>query len=86
MPEVSRFYGIIIKIYYADHLPAHFHAEYAEHEGLFHIETLALITGDLPARAQSLVIEWASRHRSEIREAWVRASNMQPPGKIEPLP
>ncbi len=86
MPEISRFYGIIIKIYFDDHLPPHFHAEYGDFEALFNIETLAVVAGELPARAMGLVMEWARLHRNELREAWKRAKNLEPAGKIDPLP
>jgi hypothetical protein len=80
MPELSRFYGVQIKMYFDDHQPPHFHAIYAENQAVIEIETLAVIAGDLPSRALGLVIEWASLHRSELREA-----NLESPGKIEPL-
>lgn len=51
MPEVSRFYGIVVKIFYADHNPSHFHAEYGDYEVLVNINTLAILDGSLPARA-----------------------------------
>ena len=86
MPEVSRFYGIIIKLFYDDHNPPHFHAEYGAHEVLVNINTLAVLSGSLPARALGLVTEWASLHQPELRAAWERASRLQPPGKIQPLP
>jgi hypothetical protein len=57
MPEVSRFYGIVIRIFYDDHSPPHFHAEYAEHEILINISTLAILSGSLPARALGMVTE-----------------------------
>lgn len=57
MPEVSRFYGIVIKIFYDDHNPPHFHAEYGEYEVLVNINTLAIIGGRLPARALGMVTE-----------------------------
>lgn len=86
MPEVSRFYGIVIKIFYDDHNPPHFHAEYGEHEMLVNIRTLALSGGRLPARALGLVTEWASLHQQELLGAWERAKQLQPPGQIAPLP
>jgi Domain of unknown function (DUF4160) len=86
MPEISRFYGIVVKIFYADHNPPHFHAEYGDYEVLVAINTLAILGGSLPARAFGLVTEWASLHQHELRAAWERASRLQPPGKIEPLP
>jgi len=86
MPEISRFYGIVIKIYFGDHLPPHFHAEYGFDEGLWTIESCKMFAGALPSRATALVAEWASLHQAELREAWSRAKNLQPPGKIAPLP
>jgi hypothetical protein len=86
MPEVSRFYGIVIRIFYDDHNPPHFHAEYGEHEVLVSIATLAILSGSVPARALGLITEWASLHQQELRTAWDRARRLQPPGRIEPLP
>jgi Domain of unknown function (DUF4160) len=57
MPEITRFYGIVIKLFFGDHPPLHFHAVYGEYIGLFDIETLDLIEGDLPNRAKKLVVE-----------------------------
>lgn len=86
MPEVSRFYGIVIKIYFGDHVPPHFHAEYAEFEARIAIDSLAVISGDLPARAMGLVIEWATLHKADLQVQWQRAIALEPLGKIEPLP
>ncbi len=86
MPEISRFYGIVIRIFFGDHLPPHFHAVYGEHSAKIDITTLAVFDGRLPARALALVMEWAALHQAELLEAFNRAANMQPPGKIEPLP
>ena len=86
MPELSRFYGIVVQVYYDDHLPAHFHVEYAGAIAKIDIETLSLISGSLPARARGLVIEWASMHQEELREAFHKDSNMQAPEKSDPLP
>ncbi|MBI3983555.1 MAG: DUF4160 domain-containing protein [Gemmatimonadetes bacterium] len=86
MPEISRFYGIVIKMYFGDHRPAHFHAEYGEFEVVVGIETLAVIAGRLPPRAMGLVSEWASSHQADLALAWQRAEMLQPPGTIEALP
>ena len=59
MPEISRFYGLVIKIFYDDHNPPHFHAEYGEYEVLINITTLAIMSGRVPARALGMVTEWA---------------------------
>jgi len=86
MPEVSRFYGIVVRMYFSDHFPPHFHAEYAEHEALIAIEDARVIAGDLPARALALVREWALLHQAEIGAVWGRAQRLEPLTKIEPLP
>jgi hypothetical protein len=86
MPEVSRFYGIVIRIFFGDHPPRHFHAVYGEHTAIINIDTLSVFEGRLPARALGLVIEWATIHQTELRDAFDRAANMEPPGKIAPLP
>jgi hypothetical protein len=86
MPELSRFYGIVVQVYYGDHPPAHFHVEYAGSIAKFDIETLALISGSLPARVKGLVVEWASMHQEELHKAFHKAANLQKPDKIEPLP
>jgi len=85
MPEVSRFYGIVIQIYYGDHPPPHFHAVYAGNVAKIAIETLQIIDGSLPKRALGLVLDWASAHQQELREAFARAAALQAPGKIAPL-
>ena len=85
MPELSRFYGIVIKMYFADHAPPHFHAEYSGTEALISIETLATFAGGIPPRALGLVTEWASIHQDDLRAAWEKAAHLQPVEKIEPL-
>lgn len=70
MPEITRFYGIIIKMYFSDHLPSHFHAIYGEFNGIFEIETLDMIEGDLPSRAINLVKEWAEQYKSDLIAMW----------------
>ena len=85
MPEICRFYGIVIKLYFGDHPPPHFHAEYGEHEAVLSIETLAVVGGSLPPRAMGLVSEWASLHRNELLIAWRRAEALEATGKIDPL-
>ncbi len=86
MPEISRFYGIVIKMYFADHAPPHFHAEYAEYEARIAIGNWAVLSGNLPGRAMGLVIEWAALHREELQVQWSQARALQPLGHIDPLP
>ncbi|MBF0227823.1 MAG: DUF4160 domain-containing protein [Desulfobacterales bacterium] len=70
MPEIARFYGIVIKLFFGDHPPPHFHAIYGEYVGLFNIDTLEMIEGDLPKRAKKLVIEWANINKNELKDMW----------------
>ena len=70
MPEITRFYGIIIKLFFGDHPPPHFHAVYGEHNALFNIESLDVIEGDLPPRARQLVVEWATEYQTELIKMW----------------
>jgi hypothetical protein len=72
-------------MYFGDHPPPHFHVRYTGHKAKVEIDTLAVIEGNLPARALGLVIEWAALHQAELRDAFDNAANMRPPGKIEPL-
>ena len=81
MPEITRFYGIIIKLFFGDHPPAHFHAVYGEYVGLFNIDTFEMIEGDLPNRAKKLVVEWANINKNELKQMW----NSQKFHKLPPL-
>jgi len=82
LPEVTRFYGIIIQIRFnREHNPPHFHAIYGEYEGAFDIDTLEMLVGDLPSKAKSLVREWASNYQSELMEMW----NSKQLQKLQPL-
>jgi hypothetical protein len=85
MPEICRFFGIVIKMYPNDHVPPHFHAEYAEFEARVNINTLGVIESDLPPRAMGLVTEWAMLHRNELLVLWDRASKGLPLNKLDPL-
>ena len=86
MPEICRFYGIVIKMFINARPPPHFHAEYGEYEGVININTVAVITGKLPSRALGLVIEWTSIHQDELRELWEKAQNHETLDRLEPLP
>jgi hypothetical protein len=85
MPQVSRFFGIIIYMYFNDHHPAHLHATYGEDEAIYVIDTLQTLRGGLPRRAHGMVVEWASLHRHELKQNWERARDMEPLESIEPL-
>jgi hypothetical protein len=83
MPEISRFFGIVVQMYYADHEPPHFHVRYAGQKALIAIETLALLRGSLSPRAQGLVTEWAALYREELMEDWNLA---RAEAKLRPIP
>ena len=85
MPELSRFFGIIIRMYFDDHPPPHFHAVYGKHEAQIGIEPITVLRGRLPRRAESMVIEWAALHQQELTINWQRLHNDQPAQKIAPL-
>jgi Domain of unknown function (DUF4160) len=75
VPELCRFYGIVIRMYYDEHPPPHFHAVYQEAEAVVRIDTLDITRGALPRRAHALVLEWALAHRDDLRENWTRMEN-----------
>lgn len=82
MPEISRFYGIVIKMFFKpkEHEPSHIHAIYGEYIGIFDIRTLEMTDGDLPVKAQSLVVEWLNLYRNELQKMWdTQVINKLPP-------
>ncbi len=85
MPEISRFYGIIIALYYNEHNPPHFYAKYGEFKAEIDIKTLELLKGSLPKRAKTLVLEWADEHKDELMKDWELARQNAELFKIEPL-
>lgn len=85
MPEISRFFGIVIAMSYNDHAPPHFHARYGNHKAIFAIHDMRLLAGSLPPRVLGLVMEWAAIHRAELVENWQQAENDAPLRRIEPL-
>lgn len=85
MPEISRFFGIVVRMFFNDHSPPHFHAYYAEHEALIDLDALSVFAGQLPPRALGLVIEWATLHQPELIENWERARAGEPLTAIAPL-
>lgn len=72
MPEICRFYGIVIKMFFKpkEHEPSHIHALYGEYIGIFDLKTCEMVNGDLPKKAQELVIEWLGDHAEELQEMW----------------
>lgn len=70
MPVISSFYGIIIRMYFGDHVPAHFHADYNEYSAQVSIVDFQIIKGNLPPKALALVVEWAAIHQDELMKNW----------------
>ena len=83
MPEISRFYGIVIKMFFKpkEHEPSHIHAIYGEFVGEFNIRTMEMERGDLPRKAQELIREWLEDHQTELQEMW----DQQTIRKLPPL-
>lgn len=84
MPELSRFLGIVIRMFYRDHAPPHFHAEYGDFEIIVEIES-GVIEGRFPRRASQHVLEWFEAHRDELRADWQLARDNKPLRPIPPL-
>jgi hypothetical protein len=84
VPEISRFLGIVIYMYYREHPPAHFHADYGEYEISVDIDS-GVVTGKFPRRALKIVLEWYELHKGELAENWERARQELPLTRIEPL-
>ena len=85
MPEISRFFGIVIRMYFGDHLPPHFHARYGDYEAVVDIHTLVIFSGYMPPRALGMIVEWGAQHRKELLDLWELAANGQPLHKVAPL-
>jgi hypothetical protein len=85
MPEICRFLGIIITMYFNEHNPPHFHARYGDHRAEIAIETLSIMAGSLPPRVLGLVMEWAALRRRELMEDWELARRQVELKRIAPL-
>jgi len=85
MPEISRFLGIIIAMYFNDHNPAHFHALYNEFDAEIDVKSLAVLDGKLPPRILGLVLEWAEIHKEELMNNWSSIQSTGQYNKIQPL-
>lgn len=85
MPEISRFFGIVIQMYADDHVPPHFHARYAGRSAGIVIGTHEVLGGGLPPRALALVVEWAAMHVDDLLADWALVKAELPVSKIDPL-
>jgi len=85
MPEVSRFFGISIRMYFDDHNPPHFHAILGDSEAEVGLDPVALLRGRFPRRALGMVVEWAAVHQQELLDNWELLRSDQAPRRIVPL-
>lgn len=85
VPEISRFFGIVIQMFAKDHVPPHFHASYGGFHGHIRIDPVVLLHGRLPPRVFALIVEWATLHRDELLSNWERLRQGELPEPIAPL-
>ena len=88
MPEISRFFGIIIRMFVeagGPHHAPHFHAYYQDQVGIYSIDRIEHLAGSLPTRQERLVLAWAELHQEELLANWRALQKGRPPVKIEPL-
>ena len=85
MPEISRFLGIVIYMFFREHNPPHFHVEYNEFKASVNIQSLGIIEGKLPPKVFSLAVEWAGMHQDELMENWDSLRSTGKYHRIDPL-
>lgn len=85
MPRISEFYGIVIAMFYNEHGPPHFHANYGGYAAVVGIDPIGVLRARMPRRALSMVIEWAAIHQQELKNDWERAARGLPLVQIQPL-
>lgn len=85
MPEISRFFGIVIRMFFNEHNPPHFHVEYGSYKAVFSIRDLIFLEGELPKRVTNFVLEWAFEHRLELLDNWNNIRERKPFTKIRGL-
>ena len=85
MPEISRFYGIVITLNFNDHVPPHFHVWYGDYRAIVEISSGVVLRGELPGNAARLVRDWTSVHRAELLEDWELTRREELPFGIERL-
>jgi hypothetical protein len=85
MPEISRFFGLVVTMNYNDHAPPHFHVRYGSQKAIIDIDNLAVLRGQLSPRLLGLAVEWASLHRMELFADWDLARQQAELNRIDPL-
>lgn len=85
MPEISRFFGMVILMYWDEHNPPHFHVRYGDDRAVINIKSLELMEGSLSRRALNMILDWAELHQQQLLEDWDLCQQSLLPNKIEPL-
>ena len=85
MPEISRFFGMVIAMYYNDHAPPHFHVRYGKQKAVIGIEPVVVLQGRLSPKARALIMEWGQAHQAELMADWELARQQAPLNRIDPL-
>jgi hypothetical protein len=85
MPEISRFLGMVIQMYFNEHNPPYFHVQYNEYQAAILIENLGVMEGELPTKTLSLVVEWGQEHQEELLANWNSLRKSGQFHKIQPL-
>lgn len=85
MPVIASFYGMVIRVYHADHPPAHIHVQYGEMSAIVEIQTGDVLHGALPKRLAGLLREWLKKYRGEILRAWEDAQAHRAPKRVKPM-
>ncbi len=85
MPEISRFFGMVLTMYWNEHNPPYFHVEYGEEDGVIDIKQLKMTKGNLSRRALNMIIDWTELHQEELLNDWEMCQKSLVPNKIQPL-
>lgn len=85
MPEISRFYGLVIHMYAQEHSPPHFHVRCGEYTAAIRLAPTGLLAGQLPPKALAMAVEWATLHGAELHANWGRLRRGEPPVPVAPL-
>jgi hypothetical protein len=85
MPEISRFFGIVVMMFYNDHAPPHFHADYGDEEWEIGLQPVKILKAGRNRRVQAMLLEWAVLHQDDLLEDWHRCRNHEAPRPVEPL-
>lgn len=84
MPEISRFYGVIIYMYFKDHFPPHIHLRYGDYEAIIYLKD-GVVVGEMPGKIVKMALKWMELNRIELLKTWKLAQKGESLPKIKPL-